>query len=407
MGDWVDVPSNKTRTCLMGHHENNVVILGNDADARRFHGHAKVNLWGEDKVEIWMPGVEGDATYTDKRLAMEKGALRLRFWHERAMLPYHPKGEFQSRLHFEVGWAARPASNIYEFRLGGDYADFDFGYQTPFVHPAKFERDGRTWLRATDGDFEVERPIEIDGSYAVYHRRKRDYAKGGTNYRTGKALHILRPVAVDSSVPSRMAWVDLHIEGDRYVATVPGAFLDTATYPVRINDTMGYWSAGASAGGMGANFVNGHGPYTPAANGNATEVVLYTSAASQVFTMGIYDTDAGGPNNALRDCEESTSVAGGWVTGTLDTPLAIVNGTNYYLGAHCGGTTFNYAYDQPIVGHTRYYKNFGSYSAGVLGTPFPASPSTLGSLAHSIYANYTPAAAGGAKHMILGGGFLG
>ena len=102
MGDWNDAPLNKTRTALFGHNLNNAVIIGNAADKARYHAHAQMDVWGEDSIHFGLPGVTAtDAAYADKRMTLEQGDLRVRLWHERAVLRYHPKDEFQSRLHFD------------------------------------------------------------------------------------------------------------------------------------------------------------------------------------------------------------------------------------------------------------------------------------------------------------------
>ncbi len=77
-----------------------------------------------------------------------------------------------------------------------------------------------------------QRPDSVVGSYALYR-------KSG-----GKLLHIYRPRAFDADGNSR--WCDLRIDS-LLAITIPDDFLAKATYPIRIDPTFGYSSAGASS----------------------------------------------------------------------------------------------------------------------------------------------------------------
>jgi hypothetical protein len=77
-----------------------------------------------------------------------------------------------------------------------------------------------------------ERSDSVVGSYAIYR-------KSG-----GKLLHIFRPRIFDADGNSR--WCDLSIDS-LFTITIPDDFLAKATYPIRIDPTFGYSSAGASS----------------------------------------------------------------------------------------------------------------------------------------------------------------
>lgn len=92
------------------------------------------------------------------------------------------------------------------------------------------------------------RPEDVVGSYAVYHESKQDdYSQmGGKNYRAGKAFHIYRPKIIDNV--GKEVWGRLNIDiGEKSLTIeIPQEFLDNAVYPVIVDPTFGYESAGAS-----------------------------------------------------------------------------------------------------------------------------------------------------------------
>lgn len=71
------------------------------------------------------------------------------------------------------------------------------------------------------------RPDNIVNSYAVYHETKYDDA-----YKTGKAFHIYRQKATDST--GKWTWCNQDIKNDVLTKTIPRKFLDNACYPVSI-----------------------------------------------------------------------------------------------------------------------------------------------------------------------------
>src|SRR3990167_308868 len=78
----------------------------------------------------------------------------------------------------------KPDTNVFEYKIEGA-EEFDFFYQ-----PA---------LTQQEIDEGAERPENVIGSYAVYHKTKANHRIGGTNYATGKAFHIYRPKVIDAN----------------------------------------------------------------------------------------------------------------------------------------------------------------------------------------------------------------
>jgi len=72
------------------------------------------------------------------------------------------------------------------------------------------------------------RPEHVVGSYAVYHKTRRDHYPGKPNYRAGKVAHIYRPRIVDAA--GKAVWGELSAEPvlGRLTITIPQEFLETA-----------------------------------------------------------------------------------------------------------------------------------------------------------------------------------
>ncbi|GAI88795.1 unnamed protein product, partial [marine sediment metagenome] len=105
----------------------------------------------------------------------------------------------------------------------------------------------------TEQDIEegCRRPLNVEGSYAVYHATKGKVHSSqaeAEKYKVGKAFHIYRPIAEDAL--GNKAWCALHIDGytdpKNLTITVPQQFLDEATYPVTIDPDFGEEGEGSS-----------------------------------------------------------------------------------------------------------------------------------------------------------------
>lgn len=230
------------------------------------------------------------------------------------------------------------------------------------------------------------RPPEIVGSYAVYD------ASGC------KIGHFLRPHATDAN--GKFTWLELSaVDGPPwgFFLTIRGvkAWFDAAKYPVVVDPTFGYTTVGASSAEFWPNIIWGFGPETPASSGNATDVRIYgTGAANLSATLALYAVSTGLPGSLLRD-GGGVSVGTGaaaWYTDTLDSPVAVVGGTSYYLGQNHGTANFTLYYDASAV-RTPYYKSSTTHVPGSLSSPFPSSPSAWTQASVSIYATYNETAA--------------
>ena len=140
-------------------------------------------------------------------------------------------------LEWEIVLSAVPDTNVFTYDI--ETEGLDFWYQPELTK----DEVGRGY----------ERPDSVVGSYTVYHLTKsnnmrRIIGKDTTywDYKTGKAFHIYRPLAIDANHDS--AWCDLDIDTKtrELTITVRQGYLDGAAYPVSIDPTIGYTTEGSS-----------------------------------------------------------------------------------------------------------------------------------------------------------------
>lgn len=123
-------------------------------------------------------------------------------------------------LEVELHLKEKPDTNAFEFTLQTKGLDF-------FYQPA---------LTQEEIEQGASRPENVVGSYAVYHKTKKNNRVGGKEYKTGKAFHIYRPYCTDVAGKGVYADIELIINGESGILrkTVPQEFLNNAVYPVII-----------------------------------------------------------------------------------------------------------------------------------------------------------------------------
>jgi hypothetical protein len=117
---------------------------------------------------------------------------------------------------YDVVLEEKPNKNTFDFDITSKELNF-------FYQPA---------LTQQEIDEGAQRPENVIGSYAVYHKTKTGHRIGDKNYMAGKAFHIYRPKIIDAN--GAWVWGDLDIQGNKLTVTVPQQFLDDAVYPVTI-----------------------------------------------------------------------------------------------------------------------------------------------------------------------------
>ena len=177
------------------------------------------------------------------------------------------------------------------------------------------------------------RPENVIGSYAVYHKTKRDdYTKlGGKNYRCGKAFHIYRPKLIDALGATAWATLEINVATERLIITAPQAFLDAAAYPVIVDPTFGYSGAGASSYAILANEAKGQ-KASPASSGDADSISVYVGTTGSGNMKGVL-TDSSGVILANGVTNPATITTSTWVVCSYGTKPAVTNGVSYRIAA--------------------------------------------------------------------------
>lgn len=218
--------------------------------------------------------------------------------------PLPPQNQMEDGgFEIEIVLSGKPDTNVFEFEIEGA-ENLDFWYQ-----PA---------LTQEEIDEGVSRPENIVGSYAVYHKTKRDHRVGSINYATGKAFHIFRPKVVDSNGVEE--WAALDYKNGILSVIVSQTFLDSKVYPIVVDPTFGFTTAGSSAkgianeGGGSLNRSTTWGEaFTLSEDGDLTMLSAAFSTnngpdTGKIF-VAIYDEDsAGSGSHDLFVSAENTSI---------------------------------------------------------------------------------------------------
>jgi len=305
---------------------------------------------------------------------------------------------------FEFEWVLnkKPKSNV--LRTTIQHKGLDFFYQ-----PA---------LTVEEIEQRMSRDENVVGSYAVYHKTKKNNTVGGNEYKTGKAFHIYRPHAIDAN--GVKVWCDLNITEGELTVTVPNDFLNTASYPVVVDPTIGYTSAGSSSYSLASGNANTAlrtsdrkgGEYTASENGTLDSISAYTtSSTSNSFDlyMAVNQKDsvsAGQHGNIAKVTSNNVShtTTPSWKTLSL-AGESISTGVTYVIsvagnGSDLGASSFGFCrFDSSTNQLYETASNGASGFTNQTADTWVCSPFS-DSVKISIYATYT-ASGGGANSGFL------
>lgn len=301
-------------------------------------------------------------------------------------------------IEFDVVLNSVPSNNIFEFPL--ESRNLDFYYQPPLnaEHPTWSDDDG-------DGEADSFRSEMVIGSYAVYYKDHTEILKSeseGAKYKTGKAFHIYRPKISDAS--GNEIWGSLFFDENRNVlsVTVDRAWLDAASYPVRIDPNVGYTSVGASTVTT-ENYIAGSVYAMNPVSKYINSITVYSnpSATSQTFQTGIYrESDVSLVANSTS-ATQTPAVGAAWRTVAYSSKPFLVASTNYIICifGYSGAGTHVVHYDAGTTDQV-YYQS----------STFPTWLDPMNAPLHqdrrySIYATYSDAGYGPGVG-VSGGGML-
>ena len=211
-------------------------------------------------------------------------------------------------MEYEVILKEKPESNKIEMEI--ESQDLNFYYQPP-LNQEKQEKGltcNETDCWDENGTNIVHRPINVVGSYAVYHESKSgDYSKmGGKNYMVGKAFHIYRPKIIDSK--GNWIWGELSIDEKKGILTIEidQNFLDNAIYPVNVDPTFGYETIGSSYQDI-HNYIYGSKFLGASGTIDSVSAVCRAYSYKVKYKVGVYLH-----SDSSKVCESSVEMPTGW-----------------------------------------------------------------------------------------------
>jgi len=290
----------------------------------------------------------------------------------------NPDPDNSENLKFGLILYEKPATNVFQFQLEG-WEEFDFFYQPPLKNQ---NPDGSTW--EDNGYCGInKRPVEVNGSYAVYHKTKANHIIGQVNYGCGKFGHYYRPRLLDAD-GKFVCWVDLHIENGVYTLTVDQKILDTAKYPLKFNDWFGTQGIGGTEGDASSGYGIVAKAITNPTGGTLTSISHYIRRKGvNDLLVALYSDVSGTPTTRLAYTSTGTAcpAADDWCT--TDISYGSLTATQYWLGA-VGSTSVGFYWHYDDGTKQESYKS--------MGTTWPDPWSgTFENRIPSAYATYTPA----------------
>lgn len=316
------------------------------------------------------------------------GDDKIIFGNETKELHFYELTEGEGGYEIELVLNEKPASNKIEFTI--QTKELDFFYQ-PKLTTEEVAIEGK-W-----------RPDNVVGSYAVYHKSKSGNYVGGKEYKAGKAFHIYRPHVTDSA--GNETWAELNIDetSETLTINIDQAWLNGAIYPVIVDPTFGYTTAGSSSVAYTHDTAY-YSIFAAPEDGSVTDITCYyrtNTTTGRAF--GIYLSSS---NAKLQTTASNTSTVdpANWQTLSLSSSQSITSSTNYKLVHYLddgGKNAYILYYD---TGDT----NQGGHDTGLTYPtwPDPLSPDVQNTNKYSFYATYTASGGGTVVKDIIGPGII-
>lgn len=372
---------------ILAHHSE--VIIGDEASGS-FRPHVRVKKWGEEAYSAFgIPTVRNiTPTFDGNRVTWRDDLAKVeaRFY-DLAPGPTREHGGWE----FELVLLDRPASPSWVFPI--ESKGLDWWYQGP-LSPVESARGN-------------VRPARVIGSYAVYHSSKGVMLPSteADKYRTGKAFHFYRPVAVDA-LGNRKP-LDLVYDPDLSTLTISGdpAWFLAANYPVTIDPDIGFTSLGGTPDSTNNYILTTRftapsagdanpGTWFFGSNGDSGVVVACAaySSAGDASPSGNSKVSSGAALITLGSTAQFYSASVTWTS--------IAASTDYWLA--CNNANNGRTYYDTTGGIDAYF--VARTHANDMPDPFTAGATDWGSQKISTYVSYTAGGAAGQPTMNRWGG---
>jgi len=390
-----EVKSNKTYTVLFGDKLDSLITIGNPNISTEFQNHMKIEFWNEDFISFNNKDITGIPTLEGERLSFETFG-KTYYWELKNL----------NQIKWVEVLKNKPLSNEWVLELKS-YENFKFCYQVPFAIEAKnipdskiefFKKDNEDWIRivypeGSGQGIHAERPLDIDGSYVIKHKWKKN-----NKYKTGKPLHIPRPRATDAVGKSVLC--ELNISNGLYTRTTPWDFLDSAVYPVVINDRFGK-EAGTSTVLSPPNYQRGFMAASGASAGTADSISMKVKQQTVYYPKIKGYLFLESDDSYVGKTDEWTITEGydGWKTIDFTGGPSIEASTQYVISAN-SDNYFVFYFDTDVGGDGRYDDSYTYDGTG-------SASFTNGNREYAIYCDYTPTPVGMSGAMTTNTGYWG
>jgi hypothetical protein len=332
-------------------------------------GESKAQMM-KDKPKVILSRWNGEAQmgieYKNVKETASKNSNEVKYGTGKEVIHTYKKDDGSFEIEIEL--KSKPSANRFDFEITGA-ENLDFFYQPPLTEEYKdgwsdefqseilvtpttvstITRDERGIIY---GHTAIERPENIVGSYAVYHKTKANHKVGDVNYATGKAYHILRPVITDFS--GAKTYGDLSYANGTLTVTIPQKFLDDAQYPLALDPTFGYATSGGTYiifNNTSPKIANIVSPLTAVSGDTITRYLIYFNKVSGSFpddvAMTAYTVTGGIPSALVASGTSVIIGTTGWASSSIVNQV-LSAGTVYCVAlsmATLSGDTGNFAYD--------------------------------------------------------------
>jgi len=290
--------------------------------------------------------------------------------------------EIEDGFEFEIILKKKPSVNVWSFDIESENLDF------------LYQRE----LTQKDIDDGLRQPENVAGSYAVYHKTKRNHVLGQTNYGTGKFGHIYYPYLIDDD-GWKVRAEDFKIENGIMRIVAPQDFLDNAVYPVVIDPIFG----NNTIGGNSVTNSNHIWEYSdsPEFDGALESVTFYNvdEGANCDVAVAVYDTS----DNLVAGSSLPTTNwvnATDWFTRSLESTPQISSAATYRIAVWYECSQQRISVDLSSAGFGRELER--TYSGGSWPSSITWDPPK--GWGFSIYATYTVTEAAKVPAIELPGG---
>lgn len=381
--------------------KNSVQTEVGEAGSAEFKPDLTVSKWnGEASFKV-RPDISMVAD-DDKELEIENEQINYKTEEKNYVYYDDPTASENGGFEFKIILNEKPETNTFSEAIESNGVEFypqlplnEEPQEPEFICTA-------TECKNSEGRVVLSRAEDVVDSIAVYANGKSgDYtALGGMNYGTGKVAQIKRVKAIDANGDS--VYCKQTIAGGIWTKTCPQDFLDNAAYPVVIDPTFGYTTAGSSFfDSVYRSFMTSGGDFYTGVVGRGSKISVYAKKITNVdqfngidnFFASIYTKTGNYTGTKLADGNTnevpiSDTTAKWWDVNFVSSPLFDATDYRFVFGS----SYFNH--DPGNIGLA--YDTAGVVAVSRSSWPgYPNWPNTYsgsnagrGSLRFSIYVTY-------------------